>query len=204
MFMQKSGERVALFIDGDNLYGTLSALGWSIDFIKLKDLLCADAQFYNAFYYTSWDEDQRKRSFAIFLLNHGFTVRRREQQRITKGGKEVNIKGDTDILMVMDLLLTKKNWDIAILVTGDGDFVPAVEYLRLQGKRIVAVSSKFESASIELVNSADRFVDLEEIRTFVQRSQGPSQPRTMQKKEQGRVKLETTDEEEEEDDGEEE
>lgn len=202
MFTQK-GDRVAIFIDGDNLYGTLNNLGWQVDFTKLRELLAADCYVYNAFYYTSWEEDTRKRSFAIFLLNNGFTVRRREQQRIQKAGREVNVKGDTDILMVMDLLTTKKNWDMAVLVTGDGDFVPVVEYLRLHGKRIVAVSSKFESASIDLVNAVDRFIDLAEIRQFVERAPGAA-PAAVEKPTTNVADTEAEEEEEEEEEDEEE
>jgi len=169
MFTQGKKERVALFIDGDNLYGSLAQLGWHIDFAKLRELLTADCNVYDCFYYTSWDDDDRKKKFAIFLINNGFTVRKREQQRIHKGGKLVTIKSNTDIMMVLDMILTRKNYDIAVLCTGDGDFCPVVDYLRNNGKRVIAVSSKFDTASIDLVNSVDKFIDLSEIRRFVER-----------------------------------
>jgi len=198
--MLNSKERIALFIDGDNLYGTLSYLGWQVDFTKLRELLAADCAIYNCFYYTSWEEDTKKRNFAIFLLNNGFTVRRREQQRIQKSGREVAVKGDTDIIMAMDMMLTKRNFDIAVLVTGDGDFVPVIEYLRLHGKRIIAVSSKFESAAIDLVNSVDKFIDLAEIRKLIERVM----PAYIRKEEPPSKKKEEEDEDEEDEEGDEE
>lgn len=169
MFSQSKNERIAVFIDGDNLYGTLSILGWQMDFAKLRSLITADCTIYDCFYYTSWDDDEKKKNFAIFLINNGFTVKKRELQKIMQGGRVQKIKGNIDILMTLDIVVTRKNYDIAVLVTGDGDFCPVVEYLRSVGKRVVAISSKFEAASIELVNSVDRFIDLAEIREFVER-----------------------------------
>ena len=169
MLSQDRNERIAIFIDGDNLYGSLSLLGWHIDFRRLRELLTADCRVFDCFYYTSWDEDERKKKFAIFLINNGFTVRKREQQRIHKAGKLVAIKANTDIMMVLDMVTMKKNYDICVMVTGDGDFCPVVDYLRQNGKRVVAVSSKFDTACIDLVNAVDKFIDLPSIRKLVER-----------------------------------
>lgn len=168
----RENEKIALFIDGDNLFGTLGLLHWHIDFIRFKELLVADSTIYNCFYYTSWDNDPSKKNFSIFMINNGFTIRKRDQLNIKKDNVVVNTKGDADVLMVMDLILTRDNYDIAVLVTGDSDFVPVVDYLRAQGKRIAVVSSKFESASIELVNACDIFIDLGEIRDIIERKYG--------------------------------
>jgi uncharacterized LabA/DUF88 family protein len=170
MFSQANKERIALFIDGDNLYGSLGILRWHVDFIKLRKLLTSDCAVFDCFYYTSWEPgDERRKDFNIFLVNNGFTVRKRNAQKIMKGGEVQMIKADTDILMTLDLITMQKNYDIAVLVTGDGDFCPVIDYLRSIGKRVVAVSAKFETTAIELVNSVDRFVDLATIRDIIER-----------------------------------
>jgi len=162
-------ERIAVFIDGDNLFGACKSLGWLIDFRKFKEYLERDVDLYNAFYYTSWDEDDKKKNFAIFLTNRGYTVKKRQEQRVRQQGQIVATKGNTDVMMTVDIMSTKSRWDTCILVTGDGDFLPVIDYLRQQGKRIIGISSKEEAASVELVNAVDKFIDLDEIKKEIKR-----------------------------------
>lgn len=151
--------RVALFIDGSNIYYTEKTLGWKIDFLKVYEYFDKKFAFYNAFYYTTEPENEevRKQFQEYQLAGYTMRLKRPKEIRDTRG-KIVARKANLDIEMVVDMFNTKDNYDLAVLFTGDSDFVRPVELLRTHGKQVFVFSTKGHS-SVELINAADKFFD---------------------------------------------
>lgn len=79
-------------------------------------------------------------------------------------------KCNLDIEIVIDMINTAERYDTAVLLSGDGDFERAVELLRSKGKEIVAVSTEGRIAK-ELINAVDRYVDLRDLRSEIERTE---------------------------------
>lgn len=172
--------RLAVFIDGANLFYAQRKLGWHLDYRKVYDYVTKDADVYNAFYYTSvtTPPDPSSESFLRALTAMGYTVRRKPIKEILDqetGG--IIRKANLDIEIVIDMFNTADLYDTAILASGDGDFERAVELLRTKGKRVLGLGSQ-AMAAYDLVNATDRYIYLEEIREFIEKplSEHPDKP----------------------------
>jgi uncharacterized LabA/DUF88 family protein len=151
-------DRVALFIDGANMDGASRSAGYFIDYRLAREYFVGPATFYAAFYYVAdfAAADGLQQRFFDFLSHAGYIVRRRPVKVITDidTGEKV-IKGNLDTEIVLDLVNTVQNYDVAFLFSGDSDFERAVDLLRSRGKRIYVVSSR-SSISRELSYVADK------------------------------------------------
>jgi uncharacterized protein (TIGR00288 family) len=98
-------------------------------------------------------KDEEK--FFDALTKQGFELRMKDLQVFSGGAK----KGDWDIGMAIDIIRMSSKIDVVVLVTGDGDFVPLVEYVKHQGPYIELMAFG-KSASSKLIESADEFIDL--------------------------------------------
>jgi uncharacterized LabA/DUF88 family protein len=151
-------DRVALFIDGANMDGASRAAGYFIDYRLARDYFVGPATFYAAFYYVAdfAAADGLQQRFFDFLSHAGYIVRRRPVKVLTDidTGEKV-IKGNLDTEIVLDLVNTVQNYDVAFLFSGDSDFERAVDLLRSRGKRVYVVSSR-SSISRELSYVADK------------------------------------------------
>lgn len=159
----------ALFIDAENLYFTQKN-GWPIDFERMYAFFVEHYAIYNAFYYTVVDPSneegyEEKNQFLDQLAFAGYTVRRKQVKLIRTGDKFVR-KGNVDIEMVVDMFNTRDLYDVVILFSGDSDFERALELLRTYGKEVLVVSAK-GSVAKELINAADKYVDLEKLKAEV-------------------------------------
>ncbi|WP_027481455.1 NYN domain-containing protein [Deinococcus pimensis] len=163
-------ERIALFIDGANVYAAAKRLGWNFDHRKILEHFSGMGKLYNAFYYTAvpYPMDDKQKRFIDALTYMGYTVRTKPLRELTDDSGETHRRANLDIELVTDLLATADLFDTAVLLTGDGDFERPVEVLRYKGKRVV-VASIPEMTSYELRNVADEYVDLKDIRTSVER-----------------------------------
>lgn len=163
-------ERIALFIDGANVYAAAKRLGWNFDHRKILEHFAAYGTLYNAFYYTAipMPMDDKQKRFIDALTYMGYTVRTRPLRETTDENGDTYRRASLDIELVTDLLSTSERYDSAVLLTGDGDFERPVEVLRARGKRIV-VACIPEMTSYELRNAADEYVDFKEIRAAVER-----------------------------------
>lgn len=163
-------ERIALFIDGANVYAAAKRLGWNFDHRKMLEYFSRDGKLYNAFYYTAvpYPMDDKQKRFIDALTYMGYTVRTKPLRESTDESGETHRRANLDIEIVTDLLSTVGLYDAAVLLTGDGDFERPVEVLRSKGRR-VTVASIPEMTSYELRNAADAYVDLKDIREFVER-----------------------------------
>jgi len=161
--------RRALFIDGNNLYFVQRKLKWNVDFEKLLRYFRGESDFYNAFYYSGYDvNDQNQENFLKALTLIGYTVRKKPLKTISSQDNEEKQKSNMDVEMTLDLILTASHYDESYLFSGDSDFEGVIEYLRVMGKEIVVVSTLGHIA-IELRNAADRYIDLSELKPYLEK-----------------------------------
>ena len=160
-------ERIALFIDGANVYAAAKRLGWNFDHRKILEHFSAYGTLHNAFYYTAVPDTTQNGTIDA-LTYMGYTVRTRPLREATDEHGDTYRRASLDIELVTDLLTGADRYDVAVLLTGDGDFERPVEALRARGKRVV-VACIPEMTSYELRNAADEYVDFKDIRTEVER-----------------------------------
>ncbi len=153
----RPSDRVALFVDGANMDGAGRLAGYFLDYRKAQHYFTAGGTFYAAFYYTAVASlDPLQQRFLDFLSHSGFIVRRKALKAIRDPdtGEQV-IKGNLDVEIVLDMLNTAGNYDVAFLFSGDSDFERAVDLLRSQGRRVYIVSAR-SGISRELAYMADK------------------------------------------------
>lgn len=159
-------ERIALFIDGANLYATAKALGFDIDYKRLLDVFRTEGRLLRALYYTAIAEDQEYssiRPLIDWLDYNGYTMVTKPTKEFTDAAGRRKIKGNMDIELTVDAMELAENLDHIVLFSGDGDFRPLVESLQHKGKRVSVVSTMNTQppmVSDELRRQADQFVDL--------------------------------------------
>jgi len=162
-------ERVALFIDGSNLYATARALEMEIDYKALRSYFAQEGRLIRAYYYTAILEDQEYsplRPLVDWLDYNGFTMVTKPVKEFTDGHGHRKIKGNMDIEIAVDMLNLAKSLDHIILFSGDGDFRRLIEAVQRCGTRVTVVSSNSTQPSMiadELRRQADQFVDLKHL-----------------------------------------
>jgi uncharacterized LabA/DUF88 family protein len=168
-------ERVALFIDGANLYATAKALGFDIDYRRLLTLFRGKGQLVRALYYTALVDDQEYssiRPLIDWLDYNGYTMVTKPTKEFTDSSGRRKIKGNMDIELAVDAMELADHLDHIVLFSGDGDFRSLVEALQHKGKRVSVVSSLATTPPMvadELRRQADQFVDLADLQDEVGR-----------------------------------
>ncbi|MHA2304348.1 MAG: LabA-like NYN domain-containing protein [Candidatus Hodarchaeales archaeon] len=159
--------RIAIFIDGGNLYHAAKKLNFKVDFLRLRDFFVpADSELFQAYYYTAFDSTQ---GFIMRILDY---LRHNNFIVVTKHVKKFStmMKGNLDVELVIDMITNLDHFDTAILISGDSDFTRCVEELQKHGKKVQVVSTEKTVPPLiaqELKHQADVFIELEEIITFV-------------------------------------
>jgi len=159
-------ERVMIFIDGSNLFHACKSFddGFRIDYVKLKDFLANGRKLIRPYFYGSFDPSDpknasRQKNFFRFLRSEGYEVvekplRMRDGRKFEKG---------VDVALVTDMLSLgfEDAYDTTILVSGDGDFVHAIDKIKSMGKRVeVAIFRNAISDDLRL--KADKFIALDD------------------------------------------
>jgi len=176
-------ERVALFIDGANLYATARALSFDIDYKRLQDFFTARCNLVRAFYYTALIEDQEYspiRPLVDWLDYNGYTMVTKPTKEFTDATGRRKIKGNMDIELAIDVMEMAQHLDHIVLFSGDGDFRRLVEAVQRKGVRVTVVSTVRSQPSMiadELRRQADLFVDLAELRDEIERALPSDHPR---------------------------
>src|SRR5215468_1277996 len=137
-------EKIALFIDGANLYATSRALGFDIDYRKLLSSFQKRGYLVRAYYYTALVEDQEYssiRPLIDWLDYNGFTVVTKPAKEFTDATGRRKIKGSMDIELTVDALEMSPHFDHFVLFSGDGDFTALVAALQRKGKRVTVAST---------------------------------------------------------------
>ena len=172
-------ERLALFIDGANLYSATKALNADIDFKKMIDALREKAVLVRAHYYTAVTEGEEFspiRPLIDFLGYNGFTLVTKPVKRFTDAQGHTRTKGNMDIEIAVDMLELAPNIDHAILFSGDGDFRRLVQAVQAKGVRVTVVSTlKSQPPMIadDLRRQADDFVELADLLQDYGRARSP-------------------------------
>src|SRR5665213_2943417 len=137
-------ERIAIFIDGANLYSAARGLNFDIDYKRLLDLFRSKGRLIRAFYYTALMEDQEYspiRPLVDWLDYNGYTMVTKPTKEFTDSLGRRRIKGNMDIELAIDMLEMAQHMDHAILFSGDGDFRRLVEAVQRRGVRVSVVST---------------------------------------------------------------
>lgn len=155
---QYKNQRVAVLIDVQNLYHSARALFQKrVNFKELLTSAVGERQLIRAFAYVVRTKTGEEKPFFEALTKLGIEMRVKDLQEYYGGMK----KADWDVGLAVDAIKTSEIVDVVIVASGDGDYVPLVEYLKNQGRR-VEVFAFGKSASAKLKESADEFVDLSE------------------------------------------
>ena len=172
-------ERLALFIDGSNLYASAKALGFDIDYKLLRQEFMRRGRLLRVSYYTALLESEEYsplRPLVDWMSYNGFNI-------ITKPAKEFfdsegrrTVKGNMDIEIVVDALEIAPSVDHIVLFSGDGDFAPLVEGLQRKGVRVSVVStirSQPPMIADALRRQADNFIELDDLLDVIGRPPRP-------------------------------
>jgi uncharacterized LabA/DUF88 family protein len=168
-------ERIALFIDGANLYSAARALGFDMDYRKLLEEFKKRARLIRAHYYTAILEDQDfspLRPLVDWLDYNGYSVVTKPAKEFTDAAGRRRVKGNMDIEIAVDMFEAAAYADNLILFSGDGDFAPLVEAVQRRGARVTVISTVRSNpplAADDLRRQADSFLDLADLATIIGR-----------------------------------
>ncbi len=153
------GKNVAVFVDVANIFYAAKAAGVDIDYVTLLKASSAGRDLVRAYAYTGLDpENENQRNFHDFLRRHGYRVVSKDIRKYGDG----KVKANLDIELVIDMMKTARNLDVAIVVSGDGDFAPAIRAVQEMGVRVEVVSFRGNTSS-DLMDVADQFTDITQI-----------------------------------------
>lgn len=161
-------KRIAIFVDAANIFYSVRTLGWKVDYTKFLDYWNRHGKITGVFFYTAVISTRQKQlKFYNVLRKIGFKVITREVKIIRdRKRRKIVQKGNFDVKLAIDLVLKAKEYDIAVLASGDSDFEPAVEYLRSIGKKVIVVSARGHIAR-ELIRRANQYVPLEKLKNEI-------------------------------------
>jgi uncharacterized LabA/DUF88 family protein len=172
-------EKVALFIDGANLYATSKAIGVDIDYRRLLSEFQTKSYLLRAYYYTALVEDQEYssiRPLIDWLDYNGFTVVTKPAKEFTDATGRRKVKGKMDIELTVDALEMAPFYDHMVLFSGDGDFTALVAALQRKGKRVTVASTLTTPTpmiSDDLRRQADFFLEVSELSKSIGRATAP-------------------------------
>lgn len=162
-------ERVAVFIDGANLYAAARALNIDVDYRKLKDLFARQSRLLRAVYYTALSDDQDYsplRPLVDWLDYNGYMMVTKPTKEFTDASGRRKVKGNMDIEIAVDVMQAADHSDHIVLFSGDGDFRSLVEAVQHKGVRVTVVSTIKSNPPMiadELRRQADHFIELTEL-----------------------------------------
>ena len=168
-------ERLALLIDGANLYLSAKALGFDIDYKLLRQEFVNRGKLLRAIYYTALvenDDYSPIRPLADWLNYNGYTMVSKAAKEFTDGQGNKKIKGNMVVELTVNAMELAPHVDHIVLFSGDGDFRPMIESIQRQGVRVSVVStirSQPPMIADELRRQCDNFIDLDDLRDVIGR-----------------------------------
>jgi len=168
-------ERIALFIDGANLYSTVKTLDFDIDYKKFLDLFKEKGRLVCARYYTAvleHDDFSSIQPLIDWLDYNGYTVVTKPAKEYTDRDGRRRTKGNVDVEMAIDILELSDHVDHILLVSGDGDFRALLRAVQRKGVRVTVIStsrSKPPMLSDELKRQADAIIELTDLERIIGR-----------------------------------
>jgi uncharacterized LabA/DUF88 family protein len=176
-------DKLAMFIDGSNLYAASRALDFDIDYSRLLAWAGKQGRLVRAFYYTALMDDQDYspiRPLVDWLDYNGYTMVTKPTKEFVDSSGRRKIKGNMDIELAIDVMEMAEKVDHIIIFSGDGDFRRLIEAVQRKGVRVSVVSTIQSSPPMvadELRRQADNFIDLQGLITAIGRD-GPSRSET--------------------------
>lgn len=165
--------RVAVFVDGANYFFMQRNLGWHIDAKKLLTFCERYGELEDAYYYIGTDAppEAQQQAYLNALANMGYSLVTKNIKTIHDAETgDLKQKANLDIEIVLDMFNTIDNYDMAILVSGDGDFERALELLRARGKKfkVIATSSMVAKEIRSLCGM--HYIDFQDIKEHVEKT----------------------------------
>jgi uncharacterized LabA/DUF88 family protein len=149
--------KIAIFIDGNNLFHAARAVGVEIDYAKLLNFLRGSSDLLRAFFYTGVDERaERQQGFLLWMRRNGYRVVEKELKTYADGTKKANL----DVEIAVDMLSLADKYDTAVLVSGDEDFAYAINAVAYKGVRVELAGFR-SNTSPRLIDVADQFIELD-------------------------------------------
>ena len=179
-------DKIALFIDGANLYSAARSLNFDIDYKKLLDEFRKRGVLIRAYYYTALVEDQEYspvRPLVDWLDYNGFSLVTKTAREYTDASGRKRYRGDMDIEIAVDMMEMAGHADHLVLFSGDGDFRRLVEAVQQKGVRVTVVStvkSQPPMASDDLRRQCDAFVELADLSSIIGRPRQNNLPKFIQ------------------------
>ena len=157
--------RVAVFIDGNNLFHAARFHNIDIDYNKLLRVLLGDGRLLRAFFYTGVDAGaERQQGFLLWMRRNGFRVVQKELKTFYDGTCKANL----DVEIAVDMLSLAGRYDTAVLVSGDEDFVYAINAVAYKGCRVEVAGFRSNTAP-RLIDVGDFFIDLGDIADMIRK-----------------------------------
>lgn len=155
--IKHSDQRVGVFIDVQNMYYSAKNLhGKKVNFGNIVKEAVADRRLIRAIAYVVRTESKEEQPFFEALYNLGIETREKDLKIYASGVR----KADWDVGLAVDAIRLAPSLDAVVLVSGDGDYLPLVEYLQKSSGKVVEVVAFGETTSSELIHEADSFLDL--------------------------------------------
>ena len=195
--MSKHTQKIAIFIDGANLYVTAKSLGFEIDYKRLLREFQSRGYLLRAFYYTAVIEDTEYpsiRPLIDWLDYNGYTVVTKATREFVDPNGRRKLKGNMDIELAVDAMEIAPHIDLMVLFSGDGDFRSLVEAMQRRGVRVVVVSTVSTQPPMiaqELRRQADEFIDIISLRSEIGRDPGERPARARRDNRERRQMLQT-------------
>ncbi|MCC3860654.1 NYN domain-containing protein [Pseudemcibacter aquimaris] len=159
-------EKLAIFIDGSNLFATAKSLHFDIDYSRLRRYFADKSRLVRANYYTALIEEAEYsplRPLVDWLDYNGYTMITKPTKEFTDEKGDKKIKGNMDMELAIDMMGMAEHVDHMVLFSGDGDFRRLVEAVQRRGVRVSVVSSTKTHPSMiadELRRQADSFIEI--------------------------------------------
>lgn len=170
--MRYLANRLSIFVDGNNMFYAQQKNGWFFDPKRVLEYFVTEreVELVNAFWYTGLKDPQDQRGFRDALISLGYTVRTKIlKEYYDDNSGRYSQKANLDIEIVVDMFNTVEQYDRVVLFSGDGDFERAIELLRSKNTHVTVVSTEGMIAR-ELRNATDRYIDLNGIRSFIEKA----------------------------------
>lgn len=167
MNLSLSNCRTQIYIDAANLLYAQKTLGWRIDYAKLKSYFEKECDLTSIHFYTARISKSEKQTiFLNRLCEIGFKVTVKEVKKIRLKNSEVLWKGNLDVELAIDVVNNLDAFDALVLVSGDSDFSPLLDFAKAHGKRVFVVSTKGH-ISKELLDRA-KFINLRRLKDEIE------------------------------------
>lgn len=165
----RQSTKAAVFIDAANVIYSQRTLKWQIDFKKLMDYFKVNYQLDNVYFYFGYlKDDEKQQGFFRKLRQWGYKIRTKEVKLIRQSDGTILKKGNLDVELTIDAIKDLKYYSTAVLMSGDSDFHALVRYLQNKDKKVVVISSKGH-VSYELLKAANKYINFNTLREFVER-----------------------------------